>query len=243
MTAMSVCRMVLRQEAKDNAHRALCGRRARQKRRTEEVGIPMMLTHVLVCLGAGLAAGGAALASGTQDGAKPQGEGFVTTGVVCHVERDGGYYFIRSDDERDYRPGASLPEAFRKAPLRVRIEARLLNGGPATPRERGRRIEILQIERAGSPPPPARGVETWLTATGTVAYVPLEGGFFGIKSDSGKRYDPGGSLPEEFRKPDLRVRLEGKIPEGVATIRMWGEVLDIRKIEAAPVESRKKQKE
>jgi hypothetical protein len=155
----------------------------------------------------------------------------VITGVVCHVERDGGYYFIRSDDEKDYDPGASLPEEFRKAPLRVRIEAKM-GGDPTKGHGRGELVEILKIEKDNSPPPMPARKETALVTTGTVVHVPLEGGFHGIKSDNGRRYDPGKSLPEKFRKPNLRVRIEGKVLEGVPTFRMWGEVIEIRKIEA-----------
>ena len=80
-------------------------------------------------------------------------------------------------------------------------------------------------------PDPLATNGNWLVTTATVVHVPLEGGFYGLRTDNGKRYDPGKSLPKQFRQPDLRVRVEGKVLAGVPTIRMWGKVIEIQKIE------------
>jgi len=69
-----------------------------------------------------------------------------------------------------------------------------------------------------------------ITAKGTVRYLDLEGGFYGIVADDGTHYDPGESLPEEFRRDGLRVRFTARPKEGV-TIRMWGKLVEIEKIE------------
>jgi hypothetical protein len=71
-----------------------------------------------------------------------------------------------------------------------------------------------------------------VSGTGTVRYLSLEGGFHGIESDDGKKYDPSG-LPKEFQQDGLRVRFTVKVLQGVMTIRMWGtpvEVLSIEKL-------------
>lgn len=70
-----------------------------------------------------------------------------------------------------------------------------------------------------------------IAATGTVVHVNLEGGFWGIQGDDGKKYDPGSSLPAEYRKEGLRVKFEAEEVKGVFTIRMWGTVVRILKIE------------
>lgn len=70
-----------------------------------------------------------------------------------------------------------------------------------------------------------------ITATGTVVHVELEGSFWGIRGDDGKKYDPGKSLPAEYRKEGLRVKFEAEEVKGVVTIRMWGTIIRILKIE------------
>jgi hypothetical protein len=68
--------------------------------------------------------------------------------------------------------------------------------------------------------------------TGTVIYVSLEGGFYGIKGDDGRNYDPV-NLPEEFRKDGLRVRFAARELKDQASFHMWGvlvEVITIQKI-------------
>lgn len=66
--------------------------------------------------------------------------------------------------------------------------------------------------------------------TGTVIFLDFEGGFYGIFSDSGERYDPV-NLSEEFRVDGLRVRFEVKILQDIGSIHMWGKVVSIRYIE------------
>jgi hypothetical protein len=72
-----------------------------------------------------------------------------------------------------------------------------------------------------------------ITGSGTIRFINLEDGFFGIVGDDGNRYDPI-NLEEEFRVDGLRVEFKlKKRPEGVS-IHMWGipvEVLEIKKIE------------
>ncbi len=70
--------------------------------------------------------------------------------------------------------------------------------------------------------------------TGTVVFVDLEGGFYGIVADDGARYNPL-NLPAEFQQDGLRVRFRVRIREDAATIQMWGTPVDILQIE--PLES------
>lgn len=69
-----------------------------------------------------------------------------------------------------------------------------------------------------------------VATTGTVQYVDLEGGFYGIVAEDGTRYDPV-DLNEEFREDGLRVRFRAERQEDVVSIRMWGEAIRILAIE------------
>jgi len=62
--------------------------------------------------------------------------------------------------------------------------------------------------------------------TGTIVFLTFEGGFYGIKADDGKSYDPV-NLPAEFRKEGLRVRFEAKELKNQASFHMWGAIIEI----------------
>jgi len=69
-----------------------------------------------------------------------------------------------------------------------------------------------------------------VSGTGTVKFVGLEGGFYGIVGDDGKHYDPI-NLEQTYQKDGLRVRFQAKIREDIASIHMWGTIVEITKIE------------
>ena len=69
-----------------------------------------------------------------------------------------------------------------------------------------------------------------VSGIGTVRFVDLEGGFYGIVGDDGKNYDPI-DLSQQFREDGLRIRFEGRIRRDVASIHMWGTIVDITNIE------------
>ncbi|MFH0914254.1 MAG: hypothetical protein V1849_03075 [Chloroflexota bacterium] len=73
------------------------------------------------------------------------------------------------------------------------------------------------------------GSEDMVSGTGTVKFISLEGGFYGIVGDDGQNYDPL-NLAKEFQQDGLRVRFEGR-KKDVATIRMWGTPVEITRIE------------
>jgi hypothetical protein len=62
--------------------------------------------------------------------------------------------------------------------------------------------------------------------TGTIVYLSIEGGFYGIKGDDGRSYDPV-NLSNDFRKDGLRVRFEAKELKGQASFHMWGSLVQI----------------
>ena len=65
---------------------------------------------------------------------------------------------------------------------------------------------------------------------GTVTYVDLEGGFFGILSETGEHFDPI-NLPEAFQKDGLKVRFWYEEQKSAVGIHMWGRIIKIQKIE------------
>ena len=65
---------------------------------------------------------------------------------------------------------------------------------------------------------------------GTVTYLDLEGGFWGILGDDGSRYHPVEPLPSSVRSEGCRVVAELE-PANVMSFAMWGKnvrVLEIR---------------
>jgi len=64
--------------------------------------------------------------------------------------------------------------------------------------------------------------------SGTVVYLDLEGGFFGIIDDHGRHWDPS-NLPAEFQTDSLRVRFEGVVTDR-ATFHMWGRTIELTAI-------------
>jgi len=65
-------------------------------------------------------------------------------------------------------------------------------------------------------------------ATGTIKYISIEGGFYGIITEKGQNYLPL-NLSEEFKKDGLSVWFKAK-PQKVATTHMWGEPVEILEI-------------
>lgn len=60
-----------------------------------------------------------------------------------------------------------------------------------------------------------------VSGTGTIYYIDLEGGFYGILSDDGVQYQPV-NLSPGMQVDGLRVQFSGQFVEDSATIAMWG---------------------
>ncbi len=74
------------------------------------------------------------------------------------------------------------------------------------------------------------GTQEVISGTGTVKYIDLEGGFYGIIGDNGEQYDPT-NLSPEFQEDCLSVSFEAKVRDDIASTHMWGTVIEITKIE------------
>jgi len=68
--------------------------------------------------------------------------------------------------------------------------------------------------------------EDAVKVTGTVVFLSFEGGFYGIKGDDGRNYEPT-NLPQEFQKDGTRVRFEAKELPGRASVHMWGTIVEL----------------
>lgn len=79
--------------------------------------------------------------------------------------------------------------------------------------------------------PTKANVEDRITATGTIRFLNISGGFWGIVGDDGKNYDPMGLAPS-FQKEGLRVRFEAKPETDMMSSRMWGTIVTLIHIEA-----------
>lgn len=72
--------------------------------------------------------------------------------------------------------------------------------------------------------------EVSVNITGTVSYKALETGFYAIDADDGEKYEPI-NLPEEFSIDGLRVRVTARRLEDMASINMYGTIIEILLIE------------
>lgn len=70
-----------------------------------------------------------------------------------------------------------------------------------------------------------------MEGTGTVRFIDLEGGFYGIETDAGEKLDPV-NLRSEFEQDGLRVRFRVRMVKEVMTIHQWGTPVEILEMEA-----------
>lgn len=66
--------------------------------------------------------------------------------------------------------------------------------------------------------------------TGTVSYINLSGGFWGILGDDGQKYNPLGGIPASMQKEGLKVKANCTKSHDFS-IHMWGSNIDLSKIE------------
>ena len=70
------------------------------------------------------------------------------------------------------------------------------------------------------------GSRTEISDTGTVRFITLEGGFYGIVADDGHHYDPI-NLGQELQVDGIRIRFTAKRCTDIAYIHMWGDIIEI----------------
>lgn len=144
-------------------------------------------------------------------------------GSVVFLEQEGGIYGVVGDDGTRYEP-VDLPSEFRVDGMRIRFRLRALGA----PGEWGDRAELFDVAATDAVAPGRRVV-----VDGTVTYVDLEGGFFGILGDDGNEYDPL-DLPTRFAVDGLRVSIEARVRQDLASAHMWGALVELDEIVALP---------
>jgi hypothetical protein len=76
---------------------------------------------------------------------------------------------------------------------------------------------------------PPRGGQHMVQSHGTVVFVDIEGGFYGIISRHRQRYNPL-NLPSTHQRDSLPVYFEGRVREDVVTAQQWREPLELLSI-------------
>lgn len=72
--------------------------------------------------------------------------------------------------------------------------------------------------------------ENQISTTGTVRFQEMEGGFWGIVADDGRKFDPMG-LDAKFQKEGLRVRFKATPDPDRMSTHMWGTIVNLTHIE------------
>jgi hypothetical protein len=67
-------------------------------------------------------------------------------------------------------------------------------------------------------------------ATGVIKYIDIEGGFYGIFSNNGQKYEPL-NLPSEFKQDGLNIRFTFRVTRNIMGFHMWGKLIYINEIE------------
>lgn len=176
---------------------------------------PNYTVIVLTLLGAVIACG--CMAAGGEDDPADRVSG---NGTITYVDLEGGFYGIVADDGMRYLP-ADLPAEYRTDGLRVRFVVDIANE-TATIQQWGTPVDIVEIEQGDT--------RRTVAANATVTYVDLEGGFYGLVTDDGRRYLPA-DLPAEYRTDGLRVEFSADAVEGGVGIQQWGTPVKLRSIE------------
>ena len=141
---------------------------------------------------------------------------FAGSGSITYIDLEGGFYGIVADDGERYLP-LNLDEAWLVDGMNVSFAARVAEDA-VTIQMWGAPIEIIAIDTAGN--------ATFVATHGTVTYIDLEGGFYGILADDRERYLPFG-LDERYHVDGMRIAFAGKIMRDVMTIQQWGTPVEI----------------
>jgi hypothetical protein len=92
---------------------------------------------------------------------------------------------------------------------------------------------LLVLLAAGCRQPTAPNDPDVVRLNGTVRFMTFEGGFWAVRGDDNVTYDPVGGLPAAFQSDGLRVRMEARRRNDLASVHMAGplvEILNIRKL-------------
>ena len=80
----------------------------------------------------------------------------------------------------------------------------------------------------------APGDPNLVAVNGAVRFMTFEGGFWAIRGDDNVTYDPLGGLPAAFQSEGLRVRIEARRRNDMASVHMAGPIVEIISINKLP---------
>jgi heat shock protein HslJ len=149
---------------------------------------------------------------GSSDVGRVSGEG-----TIRFIELEGGFFGIVTTTGENYLP-ENLPAAMKVDGTRVRFEG-IVRTRDSDTMMWGTPISLITVSI------PAQG----FSGAGTVRFIELEGGFFGIITPAGDNYLPL-NLPEEFQVDGLQVAFTAREVPDAATIAMWGTPIRIETI-------------
>ncbi len=112
-------------------------------------------------------------------------------------------------------------ETNEEIPSEVEVDNSVTEGVSVIEELEVEKVEELEVEE----------VDLDLVAfIGMIQYVELEGGFFGIVAEDGRKFFPQ-YLDSSFKKDGLSVRVSGKLDKEVFGIQMWGTPFTVSVIE------------
>jgi len=85
-------------------------------------------------------------------------------------------------------------------------------------------LSVLAVAGAGC------SSRTEISGTGTLQFITLEGGFYGIVADHGHHYDPI-NLGQELQEDGIRIRFKAEKRKDLASAHMWGDVVELVEVE------------
>ena len=143
-------------------------------------------------------------------------------GIIRLISLEGeGFFGIVTGAGDQYLPD-NLPRSLAVDGIRVTFRGIATEPSPGVLMW-GSRLHLISIDKTGEA----------FTSLGTVTFVDLEGGFFGIVTDAGDHYLPL-NLPEEYRIDGMRVVFTAYEERDTATYAMWGIPVQLASI--APVD-------
>ena len=73
-----------------------------------------------------------------------------------------------------------------------------------------------------------------ISIIGKSRFIGLEGGFWAIEGDDGRKYTPI-NMPEQLKCEGATVKIRGQILKGAVSLSMWGEAIRIISFETLSI--------
>ncbi|NYT07352.1 MAG: META domain-containing protein, partial [Methanomicrobiales archaeon] len=141
-------------------------------------------------------------------------------GIVRFIDLEGGFYGIVIPSGDQFIPD-NLPRAFMADGIPVRFTAMIGNQEPGITMW-GKTIHLISCEK----------IDRTFSKQGTVRFIDLEGGFYGIVTATGEQYLPMNLAPE-FSVDGFAVEFTARERLDLSTTAMWGVPVELISISAA----------